>query len=182
MVSLPYNLTDADLQTHPESKLAHWDTGYLDLSLRNLVCATYYAGHVDVSFPDGYSKVLVQNTATEHKLPQHEPQDPTSLRTRLSKCFHRDRPKTAQLTVWAYHGIRTIWPHVSGPPEDWGRKPLKQGEKEWFDQWSGPIRSAVIMKRRTWLTENHYMTFKAGLDNVQQPKYSWGRDEVRVHT
>ena len=159
-----------------ERTVSNWDTKYLERELRDLVHAAQYAGHLDVSFPIRYARVKLQNVPTKYTVPAPEPQDPTSFRSRLGKCFHRNHPKTAYHTLWNHSGIRTVWPYASGPPEDWGRRPIKQSERGWFEKWSGPIRSAVLLKKSAWITENHYMTFKAGLDNVQQPKYGWGFD------
>lgn len=169
-------VTDLIRRLTLERKLTNWDTDILDRKLRNLVHAAQYADHVSVSFPNRYSRVLLQNTPTEYTIPAPEAQDPTSLRSRLGQCLHWKRLKTMSHTRWDYYAIRAIWPYASGPPEDFARKSIKQGERDWFDRWSGPIRSAVLMGRKTWMTEHHYMTFKAGLANVKQPKYSWGSD------
>ena len=145
-----------------ERKVTNWDTGYLKTAIQDVIRATGYAHYLDISFPVLHYQVILQDRSESYTVESPKEEHGKSLKACLNKCFHRERPKVQKHEITYWPALRTIWPYASGPPEDWERKAVKECERSWLKKWTGVIQSAVNNRRQTWLTDRHYLSYKAG--------------------
>lgn len=77
-----------------ERQVENWDTDFLEARLRALFASVRYTGHFEVSFPQLYSTVIVQNREIE--------------KGGMFSSLFRQKVKT--LAMKNYQVVKALWP------------------------------------------------------------------------
>jgi hypothetical protein len=144
-----------------ERCVANWDTEYLEGQIRSLVAATRYKGDLEITFPQLFSRVIVNPSGPPNKWLSWLPKT-------LTAPDQREFPTTEP--------VKVIWPYANSPPGTTGRVCATMTEQEWWMAWKVPLRNAVLTKRQGAVTEADWVDAAMGL-KVPDPWKNWGPKE-----
>lgn len=122
------------------------------MRLLALINSTSYRGRVNITFPLTHSQVTV-----------HSPDKVNRFFSNVTKIFTGTK---------RYEIVFSIWPYadeVRGIP---GRKVVVQDEEVWFNDWKDAIKSAVLRRRKGWVTVEDRLEF------LMEPKDGPGAPEA----
>ena len=135
-----------------ERQVVHWDTAYLAGQIRNLIAALHYQGHVSVTFPAQYGRVVIQSPSQG------------GFKGFLA-VFTRPHRYEVIKAVWPY--ARTVSPDNTGEGSSRAggavgaagsgaeqRECAVVGEAQWWREWRPAIERAVLEGRKGWVSQD----------------------------
>lgn len=139
-----------------ERVVSNLDTNWLEGQLRSLVAATGYRGVVNVQFPVTHARVVVQNPDRVNK-----------FFTSVSALF---------MGKSRYEVAKSVWPFADRKSGEPGRECVVQSERAWWEEWRGPIMSALTARRKGWVTNEDKLECIMESKGKGLPTIDWGPD------
>lgn len=121
-----------------ERTVINLDKEYLEGRIRSLIASTGFKGHVAITFPLLFSKVVV-----------HSPDKVNRLFSSITSIFTGTKK---------YETVKAVWP-FSDKPGGANRRFVVQSEEEWWNDWRDAIRHAVLVRRNGWVTVEDRLEF-----------------------